>query len=76
MHDAVDAGDDFLHRGHVGEVGGNEGFIGGKVGGLAHVAPANLRIVRGQHFAQPRADAARRAGDENFLHEGLTDGWD
>ena len=30
MHDAVDAGDDFFDVGHLGEVGGHEGFIGAR----------------------------------------------
>ena len=68
MHDAVDAGGDFFHRGEIGEVGGDEILVGGKIGGLAQVAPADVRINAAQKLAQARAEAARGSGNENFLH--------
>ena len=71
MHDAVDAGDDFLDRGEVGEIGGHEIFIAREIGGLAQITPADARVEALQGLAQARADAARGAGDEKFFHGSL-----
>ena len=68
MHDAFDAGDDFLDRAHVGEIGSHEVIMGGEIVRLADIAPADVLIDRGQQLAHARADAAGRSGNKNFLH--------
>ena len=72
MHDAVDAGDDFLDRGEIGKIGRHEIFIGGEIAGLAQIAPADARVESFHELAQARADAARGAGDEKFFHGPLS----
>ena len=44
VDDAIDAGDDLGHSGRIGEIGGDEGLVGREIGGLAQVAPDELRI--------------------------------
>ena len=68
MHDAVDAGDDLLDRAQLGEIGRHEFLVGREIVRLADVAPADVRIDALQQLAQARADAAGRAGNQNFFH--------
>src|SRR5581483_3254988 len=70
MGDAVDAGDDRLDLGVVGEVGGDELLVCRQIGGPADIAPADARVDAFQQFAQPRADLAGRAGDKDVTHSG------
>src|SRR5262249_40868607 len=77
MDDAVDAVDEPFHLRQVGQIGGDEALMLYHVGGRANVAPAQLRISAVEPRAQPRADAARRARDQNRLHalSGFHDGF-
>src|SRR5712691_8845531 len=71
MHDAVDAGDGPLDACHVGEIGRHEAFVRCEVGGPCNVAQPDVGIDTFEQMAQPRADAARRASDQNRLHAAL-----
>ena len=68
MHDALHAGDGFLHLREIGEVGGDEIVACREIGGFADIARPNVRIDAAQDFTQPRADIAGSAGDDNLLH--------
>lgn len=67
MHDGVDAGDGALDLRHVGEIGGHEDLLGGKVGWRLHVAQAQTRIDACEQDLQAPADVACRSGDEDGL---------
>src|SRR5262249_59062099 len=69
MHDAVDAGDGGLDRRHAGEIGFDEGLVRRQIGGPLDVAQPEGGVDAFEQLAQSRAYAARRAGDQNRLHD-------
>jgi hypothetical protein len=68
MHDALDACDRRLDFREAREIGLHEGLVRTEVRRPRHVAEPEVGIHALQQLAQPRADAARRAGDQNRLH--------
>jgi hypothetical protein len=68
MDDPFDAGDRLFDLGKIGKVGRHEGLVGGEVGRRPQIAQPDLGIDALEELAQPRPDAARRAGDQHCLH--------
>src|SRR5215813_9742794 len=68
MHDALHAGDGFLHLREIGEVGGDEIVARREIGGFADIARPKVWVDAAQDFTQPRADIAGSTGDDNLLH--------
>src|SRR5262245_56197389 len=68
MDDALHTRDGALHLGHRGEVGLDEGFVRGEVVRRFDVAPVDLGINTLEELAQPRADGACGARDQDCLH--------
>ena len=69
MHDAVDADDGALDRGHVGEIGADKALVRGEIARRLDVAQPQFAIDALEQLPQPRADAARRPRDQNRLHD-------
>src|SRR5262245_31215197 len=71
MDDALHAGDGALHLGGRGEVGFDECFVGREVSRRLDVTEAKVWIDALEELAQPRADVAGCARDEDCLHHAV-----
>src|SRR5215470_19317334 len=68
MDNALDTGDGALHVGDRGEVGLDEGLVRREIVRRLDVAQAEVWIDALEQLAQPRADRACCARDEDCLH--------
>ena len=66
-----DAGCDLLNLAVVGEICGDEFFVGTEVGRLSYVADADPRIDPFQQPAQSGPYVSSSAGNQNGLHQSL-----